>query len=130
MKAYSIFDDFTDDATNILARAGVDVTVHPLGVPRPDSLQMKSILEEYECVIIGTSQKISEDMFDNIITPRIIGTASVGVDHIQVPENKKGLITILNTPKANAQSVAEYTMACALTCCKRLSAAKASQLQT
>ena len=120
MKAYSIFDDFTDEAIDILENKGVGLTVHPLGVARPDSTQMKQILEEYDCVIIGTSQKITGDMFENIDSPRIIATASVGVDHIHVPEEKKSLVTIINTPKANAQSVAEYTMGCALACVKRL----------
>lgn len=129
MRAYSIFDDFTPEAQAILAAAGVELTVHPLGVPRPDPTQMKEILWEYNCVIIGTSQKITEDMFDGIETPRIIATASVGLDHIRVPEDKRCLVTILNTPKANAQSVAEYTMACALSCCKRLEEGKDLYLQ-
>ena len=120
MRAYSIFDDFTQEAIDILTGAGVELTVHPVGVPRPDHNQMKTILEEYDCVIIGTSQKITEDMFESITNPRIIATASVGLDHIRVPEEKKTLVTIINTPKANAQSVAEYTMACALSCVKRI----------
>lgn len=120
MRAYSIFDDFTKEAIDVLAGSGVELTVHPIGVPRPDHDKMKAILEEYDCVIIGTSQKITEEMFERINTPRIIATASVGLDHIKVPEGKKNLVTIINTPKANAQSVAEYTMACALSCVKRL----------
>ena len=120
MKIYCIFDDFDQDAIKIIEDAGGNLTVHPLGVPRPNSVQMKTIMEKYDCVIIGTSQKITEDMFANINTPRIIATASVGLDHIKVPDGKKELVTIINTPKANAQSVAEYTIGCALTCCKRL----------
>ncbi len=120
MNIYSIFDDFDSYAAETIRSAGVALTVHPLGVPRPDHDQMKDILEEYDGVIIGTSQIISEDMFDNISTPRIIATASVGLDHIRVPADKQTLVTVLNTPKANAQSVAEYTMGCALSCVKRL----------
>lgn len=120
MNVYTIFDDFTQDAIDILISAGATITVHPKGMPRPDSAQMKSLLREYDCVIIGTSQKITADMFEDITTPRIIATASVGIDHIQIPEDKCDLITVINTPKANAQSVAEYTIACALSCCKRL----------
>ena len=120
MRIYSIFDDFDQEAIQIIADAGGELTVHPLGVPRPNAAQIKMILEEYDCVIIGTSQKITEDMFANITTPRMIATASVGLDHIRIPEDKKDLITVINTPKANAQSVAEYTIGCALACCKRL----------
>lgn len=120
MRAYSIFDDFTQEALDILTSAGADVTVHPLGMARPDAAGMKQLLREYDCLIIGTGQKITEDMFEEIDAPRIVATASVGLDHIRIPEDKRDQVTILNTPKANAQSVAEYTMACALACCKRL----------
>ena len=120
MKIYSIFDDFDERAIEIIRSAGGELTVHPHGIPRPDPARMKEILQEYNCVIIGTTQKITEDMFDGINRPRIIATASVGLDHILIPAEKRDLVTILNTPKANAQSVAEYTMACALSCCKRL----------
>jgi len=119
VKAYSIFDDFSQKAITMLTTEGIDLTVHPMGVPRPDNAQMKIIMENYDCVIIGTSQKITKQMFDNITTPRIIATASVGLDHIEIPEDKESLVTVINTPKANAQSVAEFTMGCALFCCKR-----------
>lgn len=120
MKVYTIFDDFDLDAAYVLDKAGCELTIHPSGVPRPDPVQMKKILEDHDCVIIGTTQKITEDMFERIDTPRVIATASVGLDHIHIPEEKQALVTILNTPTANAQSVAEYTMGCALSCCKRL----------
>lgn len=119
MNIYSIFDDFTDEAKNIIEQAGAALTIHPKGQPRPDSAQMKAILEQYDCVIIGTTQKMPEVVFENINSPRIIATASVGLDHIQIPEEKKGLIKVINTPKANAQSVAEFTIGCALACVKR-----------
>ena len=120
MKAYTIFDDFGQENVEILNDAGIEVTVHPQGIPRPDDEQMKAILEEYDCVIIGTSQKITKEMFESIDAPRIIATASVGLDHIAVPEEKSDLVTVINTPMANAQSVAEYTIGCALMSCKRL----------
>ena len=63
MRFYSIFDDYPQDAARILEAAGATITIHPLGLPRPDHDQMKAILEEYDGVIIGTSQMISEDMF-------------------------------------------------------------------
>lgn len=120
MRAYSIFDDFTDDARETLEKVGIEVTVHPLGKPRPNKEEFRTILETYDIAIIGTSQKIQEDDFNNIEVPKIIGTASVGMDHINIPDEKKTLIKVLNTPKANAQSVAEYTFAAALGFRKRL----------
>ena len=54
MRAYSIFDDFPIAAAEILNQAGIEVTVHPLGVPRPNNAQMKSILQKYEDMAIFT----------------------------------------------------------------------------
>lgn len=120
MRVYSIFDDFGEEPVNILEQAGCTVTVHPKGVPRPAADEMKRILEAYDGVVIGTSQKLTPDMFSDITTLKIIGTASVGLDHIQIPEGKLDLVRVVNTPKANAQSVAEYTFAAVLSCRKRL----------
>ena len=120
MKIYSIFDDFDMQGIQMIEEAGGTLTVHPLGVPRPNHDSMKKILEEYDCVIIGTSQRITEDMFEKVNSPRIIATASVGIDHIEIPIEKNSLVTVINTPTANAQSVAEYTMGAALACIKRL----------
>lgn len=119
MNFYTIFDDFDLRAAEKIRNAGNTLDIHPAGVPRPDAVQMKHILENYDGVIIGTTQKITEDMFESITTPRIIATASVGTDHIRIPESKKGLVKVLNTPKANAHSVAEYTIGCILACYKR-----------
>lgn len=129
MKAYSIFDDFGEEPAMVLTKAGIHLDIHPHDTPRPDIKQLKNILEEYDCVIIGTSQKINADMFENISSPKIIATASVGLDHIIVPEDKKELVKIFNTPIANAQSVAEFTIGCALMCCKRITAGAALYAQ-
>ena len=123
VKVYTIFDDYTDEAARILRNAGTELTIHPMGKARPDAEEMKTILQEYDAVIIGTSQKITENMFDEIDTPKIIATASVGTDHISIPGDKKDMVRVVNTPLANAQSVAEYVMACALGSVKRFSEA-------
>ena len=120
MNAYTIFDDYPAEAAEILRNAGVSFTVHPRGMPRPDAAQMKEILEAYDCVIIGTTQKITEDMFEHIDSPRVIATASVGVDHIRVPEDKRHLVTVFNTPAANTPSVAEYNVGAMLMARRRL----------
>lgn len=108
MRAYSIFDDYPKKAIEILNSSGISVNVHPTGCPRPNANQMQNILKEYDCVIVGTTQKMGESMFDTIQSPKIIATASVGTDHIKIPPSKKSLITVLNTPSANTTSAAEY----------------------
>lgn len=125
MRAYIVFDDFPREAVAMLCEAGVEVTVHTYNRERPNGDQLKKILQDYHIIIIGTGQKISEDMCSEIDEARIIATASVGTDHISIPENKKTLIKIVNAPLANRISVAEHTFALALELCKRLEEGKA-----
>ena len=117
---YTIFDDFDPQSALMIRDAGIELVIHPKGVPRPEKQRMTEILREYDGVIIGTSQKLSEDMFEAIDTPRIIGTASVGTDHIRIPEDKKQLIWVLNAPTASAYPVSEYVFAAVLSCCRRI----------
>lgn len=109
MKAYSVFDDFSASAVSILEEKGIQVTVHPYGVPRPEGNKLKDILQEYDVLILGTGQKMPESIFADIQSERIIGTASIGTDHICIPDDKKNLITVVNAPKSNRISVAEHT---------------------
>lgn len=124
MRLYSIFDDFDSIAAQTIRDSGILLDIHPKGLARPDKGKMQLILKEYDGVIIGTSQKLSEDMLSQIETPKIIATASVGMDHIQIPEGKRDLFRVCNTPKANAQAVAEYTFAVAMSCCRRIEEGK------
>lgn len=124
MKLYTIFDDFDSLAAQTIRNAGIILDIHPKGVARPDKDKMQYILKEYDGVIIGTSQKLSEDILSQIETPKIIATASVGTDHIQIPDGKRDLFRVYNTPKANAQAVAEYTFAVAMSCCRRIEEGK------
>ena len=41
MKIYSIFDDFGNEPVEILKEAGVNIKLHPSGIERPDSTQIK-----------------------------------------------------------------------------------------
>lgn len=119
MKAYCIFDDYPKNCIGELRRVGVEVTAVERGQSRPNESEMKKILEKYDIIIIGTSQKLHEWMWEKVETPRIVATASAGIDHIKIPQNKKHLLEIINTPTANAQSVAEYTVGAMLLTRKR-----------
>lgn len=119
MKAFCIFDDFPQQCLEKLQSVGIEITCVEKGKPRPTDEEMKELFELYPIVIIGTSQKIHEWMWENINRPRIVATASVGVDHIKVPKDKEALLTVLNTPTANAQSVAEYSVGAMLLARKR-----------
>ena len=120
MRAYSVFDDFPQSAVDILGRNNISVTILQKGKERPAGDELKRLIEVYDIIIISTAQKMPEYMFADINTPKIIATASIGVDHIHVPEDKCGIIKVVNAPKANRISVAEHTFALILTLKKQL----------
>ena len=120
MKVYSTFDDLDEKSKKIMLKAGINLFIHPHGIARPNKHMLTEILDNYDAVMLGTSQKISPDMLSNIVSPKIIATASSGIDHIEIPESKKKLVKIVNTPKATGLAVAEYTFANILSCYRRL----------
>ncbi len=120
VKVYSIFDDFDNDSIQRLVASEFEITLHESGKMRPSEEELIEILRNYDCIIVGTSQKISEVMFESINDRKIIATISSGIDHIKIPVDKYELITVINTPNANVQSVAEYTIGCILCAAKRL----------
>ncbi|MDO5396821.1 MAG: NAD(P)-dependent oxidoreductase [bacterium] len=124
MKAYSIFDDFPASSVEILERSGIEVTLLPKGMERPEGEALKRLLNEYDVLIISTAQKMPEEIFEDINEPKIIATASIGIDHVHIPEGKKSFIKLVNAPKANRISVAEHTFGLILALKKQLNEAR------
>lgn len=120
MKAYSVFDDFPQSSIDILEKNGIAVTVLEKGKERPNGNSLKALLDEYDILFISTAQKMPEEMFTDINVPKIIGTASSGVDHIHIPEDKKSLIRVANATHANRSTVTEHTFGLILTLRKQL----------
>lgn len=120
MKAYSVFDDFPQSSVAILKENGISVDLLPKGQERPSGSALEDILGMYEILFVSTAQKMPEQMFRNVFTPKIIGTASSGTDHIHIPEDKKGLIKVANASHANRSTVTEHTFSLILTLRKQL----------
>ena len=120
MKAYTIFDDFPQSSISLIEKAGIELIIQPKGKERPQGDELKKLLDTYDIVFISTAQKMPEEMFADVTTPKIIGTASSGIDHIHIPEDKKGLIRIANATHANRSTVTEHTFALILALRKQL----------
>lgn len=120
MKAFSIFDDFPQSSIEILESNGIEVTLLPKGEERPTGNALKQLLDIYDIIFISTAQKMPEEMFSDITVPKIIGTASSGIDHIHIPKDKKNLIKIANATHANRSTVTEHTFGLILTLRKQL----------
>ncbi len=124
MKAYSIFDDLSEYAQKVIRDAGVELELHPRGIPRPSGEALRTLLETYDALILGTGQKLPDEFFANVASPKVVVTASIGIDHIRIPEDKRGLVRIVNAPTAIFSTVAEHTFALFLALSKRLPEAR------
>ena len=120
MKAFSIFDDFPPSAIALLEKHDISITLNLKGKDRPSGNVLKSLLKDYDVLFISTAQKMPEEMFEDVSTLKIIGTASSGVDHIHIPSEKHHLIKIANAPLANRSTVTEHTFALLLSLRKQL----------
>lgn len=111
MKAFCIFDDFSEKDISLIKSRGIDVDVLPKGQARPAGEELKHLLVTYDILIIGTGQKLESSFFEAISSMKYIVTASTGIDHIKVPDNKKDLVKIINAPTAIFSTVAEHIFA-------------------
>lgn len=110
LRAFSVFDDFPQELISVLESNDISVKCTPTGQERPRGAELQLVLEENDIIFVSTGQKMSESMFAGINTPRIIATASRGIDHIHVPTAKRHLIRIVNAT-SNSISVAEHVFA-------------------
>jgi len=95
-----------------------DVTYLP---KRPKEEELEFLLSEYEVIIIGAREKISREMLEGrTIKTCIIGTLSVGTDHLDMDALAEHNIHVERCPTANVRSVAEHALALILALAKCL----------
>ena len=119
MRAYSVLKDFSKNAEDIIRKSGIELTVNP-SKDRPNSDELISLLKEYDILLIGIREKLTPEMLNHIDKPKIIGSLSVGVDHIDKSFFESPLITVVNIKTANAISVAEHILGLILNLNKRI----------
>ncbi|OLS38392.1 phosphoglycerate dehydrogenase [Bacillus sp. MRMR6] len=73
--------------------------------------QLKSIIGEYEALIVRSQTKVTEDLLQHADKLKVIARAGVGVDNIDVnAATRKGII-VINAPGANTIAATEHTLA-------------------
>lgn len=107
LKAYSIFKDLDKNACNIIRNAQVKLELSN-SVERPNKQELLRLLNEYDILIIGVKEKLTEDMLAKIDKKKVIATLSIGIDHIDRSFFESDLIKIINCQTSNVISVAEH----------------------
>lgn len=119
LKACSIPQNMNREAIQILRQKNISVDIWN-GESTPKQEELNELLRIYDILIIGVTQKITKEMINGISSPKIIGTLSIGLDHIDRECFQSNFINIVNCPTANITSVAEHIFALILDLSKRM----------
>jgi (S)-sulfolactate dehydrogenase len=86
--------------------------------PGPDRLERA--LEEYDVVIVGVREEITDSMLSARTRAKVVGTLSSGTDHLDVDALRRHGTVVITSTTANARSVAEHNVALVFALAKRL----------
>lgn len=128
LKAYSVFKDLDKKACEILINAGIQLDIST-SEERPNKEELSKLLDDYNILIIGVKEKMTEDMITKIDKKKVIATLSIGVDHIDKSFFESDLIKIINCQESNVISVAEHIFALILSLKKRIIGANEIAIQ-
>lgn len=96
----------SQEVTKILQQAGETVTIQEGNLE-----QLKAELPRASAILLGTWVKFNEELIQLAPELLVISRTGVGVDNVDVDAATRRGILVLNTPEANAISVAEHTIA-------------------
>lgn len=119
LKAYSIFKDLDKKACEIITNSGVQLDLST-SKERPNKDELLSLLKDYDILIIGVKERMTEDMLTQIHNKKIIATLSIGIDHIDKKFFDSSLVKVINCQTSNVISVAEHIFALILSLKKRI----------
>lgn len=107
MKAYITVPDYLPSAIKLLENSGIEVRV------RKDSEKINkdkliSLVEDYEIILTGIANIFDEEVFRSISKLKILGTLSVGTDHISEGFFNSDKVNVLSLSGYNAITVSEF----------------------
>ena len=88
--------------------------------------ELEKIIPEYDALVVRSRTKVSRDIIERGKRLKAIARAGAGLDNIDLEAAEKRSITVLNTPEALADSVAELTIGLILALARRISLADCS----
>lgn len=118
-EAYSVLNDYSENACDLLKSVGINVTLASTS-KRPDEDELVELVKKYDILIIGAREKMTSRVFNACTRTKIIGTLSVGLDHVCDDFLTSDTIEVINCPTSNTISVAEHTFALLLSLKKKI----------
>ncbi|ADN49669.1 hydroxyacid dehydrogenase [Vulcanisaeta distributa] len=106
--------DVGPQAMKMLSEVG-EVDIKPMTTE-----QLKDAIRDYDAVIVSVWHRVTKDVIDAGRNLKVIGTASVGTDHIDVEYAEGRGIKVVSAAGASTYSVAEFTFGLLLMMVKRI----------
>ena len=108
-------DGIDADGQMLLEEAGYQVDTEKI-----TQEALPGVLPEYDVVIVRSATKIRKELIDQCPNLKIIARGGVGLDNIDVEYAESKGITVMSTPAASSQSVAELVFAHLFSLCRFL----------
>src|SRR5208337_3271961 len=94
--------------------------------PVLDAEELKSVIKDYDALMIRSSSKITKDIIAVANRLKVIGRAGVGVDNVDTDAATDKGIIVINSPEGNTVAAAEHTIAMMLAMARHIPAADVS----
>jgi len=92
-------------------QALLDANIDVLHAPNDSRETLLAMVRDVDGLIVRTtSYRVDAEVMDRAPNMRVVGRHGVGVDNIDVDAARSRGIAVVNTPVANSQTVAEYTV--------------------
>jgi len=101
-----VCDPIDPEGIEKLKKAGFNVDIAP-SITKQD---LEKRVQEYDVLIVRSRTKVTRKVIECGKRLRLIARAGVGLDNIDLKAAEERRITVINTPEASADSVAELTI--------------------
>ncbi|NIR86180.1 3-phosphoglycerate dehydrogenase [Candidatus Bathyarchaeota archaeon] len=85
--------------------------------------ELREAVSNYDALVVRSRTKVTNEIIEAGKQLKVIGRAGVGLDNIDLEIAEKQGITVLNTPEAPAEAVAELTLGLMISLARKISLA-------
>ena len=117
-----ICDPVDDEGIKRMKREGFKVDVKPSIAEE----ELEEIVSRYDALIVRSRTKVTREIVERAKRLKVIGRAGAGLDNIDMEAADEKRVTVLNTPEAPADSVAELTVGLMLALVRKIALADSS----
>ena len=75
-----------------------------------EQAELEKVIKDYDVLVVRSRTKVTKQLIEKGSRLKVVGRVGAGVDNIDIEAAKKRGVTVLNTPEAPADSVAELTI--------------------